>query len=64
MAPILFLLMMNAFAESLKTEWKRKEIPVLSVMTTDINNIEEGQICSHTSAMYKSRSLTSYEIYQ
>ena len=40
MAPVLFLFMMNAFAELLETEWKRKEIPVLTVMTADINNIE------------------------
>ena len=64
MVPVLFLFMMNAFAESLETEWKREEIPVLSVMTADINNIKGGQVCSHMPGMYKSRSLTSYKIYQ
>jgi hypothetical protein len=56
--------MMNAFAESLEIEWKREGIPVLTVMTTDHNNIEDGQVCSHTPAMYKSRSLTSFKIFQ
>ena len=64
MAPVLFLFMMNAFAESLEIEWKRNEIPVLTVMTTDSNNIKEGQVCSRTPAMYNSRSLTSFEIFQ
>ena len=64
MAPVLFLFMMNAFAESLEIVWKQKEIPVLKVMTTNTNAIEEGQVCSHTQAMYKSRSLTTFEIFQ
>ena len=65
MAPVLFLFMMNAFTESLKIEWKQKqkELPVLKVMTTNTNNIEEGHVCSHTQAMYKSKSLTVLEIF-
>jgi len=29
----------NTFVESFETEWKQKEIPVLTVMMTDNNNI-------------------------
>jgi hypothetical protein len=64
MAPVLFLFMMNAFAESLKTKWKQKELPAIKVMMHNSNNIVEGQICSHTPAMYESKSLTLFEIYQ
>ena len=65
MAPVLFLFMMNAFAESLETVWKQTEIPVLKVMTTNTNIIKDGQVCSHTQALYKSKtSLTMFEIFQ
>ena len=64
MAPVLFLFMMNAFAESLEIVWKQKEITVLKVMTTNADAIEDGQVCSHTQAMYKSKSLTTVEIFQ
>ena len=64
MAPVLFLFMMNAFAESLETKWKQKELPAIKVMMHDSNNIGEGQVCSHTPAMYESKSLTLFEIYQ
>jgi hypothetical protein len=64
MAPVKFLFMMNTFAESLETVWKQKGIPVLRVMTTNADTIEDGQICSHTQAMYKSKSLTMFEIFQ
>jgi hypothetical protein len=55
MAPVLFLFMMNA---------KQKGIPVLKVMATNADAIEDRQVCSHTQAMYKSKSLTMFEIFQ
>ena len=33
-------------------------------MTTNINATKDGQVCSHTQAMYKSKSLTMFEIFQ
>jgi hypothetical protein len=64
MAPVLFLFMMKAFAESLEVVWKQKKLPVLKVMTTNADAIEDGQVCSHTQAMYKSNSLNMFEILQ
>jgi hypothetical protein len=33
MAPVLFLFLMTAFAETLELEWKRENIKVVTVMT-------------------------------
>ena len=64
MALVIFLFIMNAFAESLEIEWKQKGIPVLAVMTTEDDNMGKGHICSHTKAMSGSRLLTLLEIFQ
>ncbi len=64
MAPILFLFLMTAFAKTLELEWRKLDIPILSVMTAADMHIAEGKICSHTPAMFKSKKLTAYEILQ
>ena len=62
MAPVLFLFLMTAFAETLELVWKERDIPILRVMTTANEHIAEGKICSHTPTMFKSKKLTAYEI--
>ena len=64
MAPVLFLFLMMAFAETLEIVWKQQEILVISVMTATGDNMIDGRICSHTTAMFKSKNLTAYEILQ
>ena len=64
MAPVLFLFLMTAFAETLELVWKERDIPILRVITTANEHIAEGKICSHTPAMFKSKKLTVYEILQ
>jgi hypothetical protein len=55
---------MTAFAETLKIVWKQQGIPILNVMTTADDKLNEGRICSHTPAMFLSKSLNAYEILQ
>jgi hypothetical protein len=62
MAPVLFLFLMTAFAETLELVWKERDIPILRVMTTANEHIAEEKICSHTPTMFKSKKLTAYEI--
>jgi hypothetical protein len=64
MAPVLFLFLMTAFAETLEIVWKDLDIPILSVMTTADEHLAEGCICSHTRAMFRSTTLTAYNILQ
>jgi hypothetical protein len=64
MAPVLFLFLMTAFAKTLEVVWKEKEIPILSVMMASDDNLINGKICSHTPAMFTSKTLTVYEILQ
>jgi hypothetical protein len=52
MAPVLFLFLMTAFAETLEIVWKQEDIPVLSVMTAAGDNLIDGKICSHMPAMF------------
>jgi hypothetical protein len=52
MAPVLFLFLMTAFAETLEIVWKQQDIPVLSVMTAAGDDLIDGKICSHTPAMF------------
>jgi hypothetical protein len=63
MAPVLFLFLMTAFAETLEIVWKERD-PILCLMTTANEHLAEGKICSHTPAMFKSKKLTAYEILQ
>jgi len=66
MAPVLFLFLMSAFAETLEEEWKRHEIEVVTVGTTSSVDLEEGKgvIKSHAPDQYKSKHLTAFEIIQ
>jgi hypothetical protein len=64
MAPVLFLFLVTAFADTLKIVWKQQEIPIVTVMTAANNNLIDGNICSHTRAMFASKKLTAYEILQ
>jgi len=64
MAPILFLFLVTAFAETLGIVWKDQGIPILSVMTAADEHLAEGKICSHTPAMFRSKKLARYEILQ
>ncbi len=64
MAPVLFLFLMTAFAETLEIVWRQQEIPIVSVMTAKGDNMIDGKICSHTLTMFKSTKLTAYEILQ
>ena len=64
MAPVLFLFLMTAFAETLKIVWREKKITILSVMTASNDNLINGENCSHTPAMFTSKTLTAYEILQ
>jgi hypothetical protein len=64
MAPVLFLFLMTAFAETREIVWKANDIPVLSVLTAADEHIAEGRICSHTPAMIRSAKLTAYSILQ
>ena len=64
MAPVLFLFLMTAFAETLELVWKNENIPILSVMTAADEHFAEGRNCSHTPAMFRSKKLTAYSILQ
>ena len=64
MAPVLFLFLMTAFAETLELIWRDRDIPILSVMTAADEHLAEGKICSHTPAMFRSEKLTAYGILQ
>jgi hypothetical protein len=64
MAPVLFLFLMTAFAETLEIVWKQQGTPILNVMMTADDKLSEGRICSHTPAMFMSKSLTGYKILQ
>jgi hypothetical protein len=64
MAPVLFLFLMTAFAETLETVWREKGIPILKVMTASDDNMIKGKICSHTPTMFTAKTLTAYEILQ
>jgi hypothetical protein len=44
---------MTAFAQTLELEWKKLDIPILSVMTAGDEHLADGKICSHTPKMVK-----------
>jgi hypothetical protein len=64
MAPVLFLILMAAFAETPKLVWRQMDIPILSVMSAAKENLANQKICSHMPAMFRSKKLTSYKILQ
>ena len=64
MAPVLFLFLMSAAAETLESAWKQAGIKVLTVAHTPANGLNTGCVWGHTPRMYTSHKLTAYEIYQ
>ena len=66
MAPVLFLFLMSAFAETLEIEWREKGIEVVTVQTAKENGFDagEGIIKSHTPKEYNSTALSAFEIIQ
>ncbi len=64
MAPILFLFLMSAAAETLELAWKRANIEALTVAHTPANELDKGCVRGHTPKMFTSRNLTAHEIYQ
>ncbi len=66
MAPVLFLFLMSAFAETLEIKWKNASTSVCtvrSVIGTELAN-GGGKLCGHLPKDYLSRSLTAAEILQ
>ena len=64
MAPVLFLFLMSAAAETLEPAWRQAGIEVLTVAHTPDDELDAGCVRGHTPRMYTSRKLTAYEIYQ
>ena len=66
MAPVLFLFLMSAFAESLEIVWQQSGIDVATVRSVSERDFEAGTgvIKSHRPKQYLSRSLTAFEILQ
>ena len=64
MAPVLFLFLMSAAAETLELAWRQANIEVLTVAHSPDNELDTGCVRGHTPRMYTSRKLTAYEIYQ
>jgi hypothetical protein len=63
-APVLFLFLMSAAAETLKSAWKQANIEVLTAAHSPDNALEAGCVTGHTPCIHLSRRLTAYKIYQ
>ncbi len=63
MAPVLFLFLMSAAAETLESAWKQANVEVLTVVHSPYNAMEAGCVRGHTPRMYLSSRLTAYKIY-
>jgi hypothetical protein len=64
MAPILFLFLMSAAAETLKIAWKQAGIKVLTVAHSPDEDLATGCLRGHIPKMYNSHKLMAYEIFQ
>ena len=66
MAPVLFLFLMSAFAETLEAEWKRERIGVCTVRSFVGSSLTsgKGKLRGHLPKEYLSRDLTAVEIFQ
>ena len=66
MAPVLFLFLMSAFAETLEAEWKRARIGVCTVRSFVGSSLTsgKGKLRGHLPKEYLSRDLTAVEIFQ
>jgi len=65
MAPVLFLFLMSAFAETLEAEWKREQIGVYTVRSFVGSSLTSGKekLRGHLPKEYLSRDLTAVEIF-
>jgi hypothetical protein len=61
MAPVLFLFLMSAAAETLKSAWKKANIKVLTVAHSPDDALDAGCVRGHTPCMYLSCRLTAFE---
>ena len=61
---VLFHFLMTAFSETLEIEWKYEKIEVITIMTPAEDQIQEGQLYSHTPKMFSSKIISAYEIFQ
>ena len=66
MAPVLFLFLMSAFAETLEAEWKHEQIEVCTVRSFVGLSLTsgKGKLRGHIPKEYLSRDLTAVEILQ
>ena len=66
MAPVLFLFLMSAFAETLEDEWKKERIGVCTVRSFVSSSLTsgKGKLRGHLLKEYLSRDLTAVEILQ
>jgi hypothetical protein len=66
MAPVLFLFLMPAFAETLEAKWKNSEIGVCMVWLIVVQNLmsREGKLRSQLTKEYLLRGLTAVKILQ
>ena len=66
MAPVLFLFLMSAFAETLEAEWKRAGIGVCTVQSFVGQSLTsgKGKLRGHLPKEYLSRNLTAVKILQ
>ena len=66
MAPVLFLFLMSAFAETLETEWKKEQIEVCTVRSVVGPSLlsGKGKLRGHLRKEYSSSTLTGIEILQ
>jgi hypothetical protein len=64
MAPVFFLFLMSAVAETLESAWKKANIKVLTVAHSPDDAFDTGCVRGHTPRMYLFRRLTAYKIYQ
>ena len=64
MAPVLFLFLMSAAAETLESAWRQAGNEVFTVAHTPDDELDTGCVRGHTPCMNNSRKLTAYKIYQ
>ena len=66
MAPVLFLFLMNAFADSLEKIWKSKGLERVQVVRASDEDFENGIgiVRGHTPSQYRSSKLDILSIFQ
>jgi hypothetical protein len=64
MAPVLFLFLLSAAAETLEVKWHEAGIAALKVVHMHNDELESGCVRGLTPRMYNSTKLTAFEIFQ